>query len=168
MQKLTAFQLRPLDGNDRPWVVDLLTERWGTPEIVTRGRVHCADRLPGFVAEQDGQRWGLVTFRIDGADCEVVSLDSLRERTGVGTALLNAVRDAALEAGCTRIWLITTNDNIAALGFYQRRGWRLAALHRNALAESRRLKPEIPLLGLDGIPLRDEIELELPCDSQSA
>ena len=45
--------------------------------------------------------------------------------------------------------------------FYQKRGFVLVAVHRNALAESRRLKPEIPLIGIDDIPLRDEIELEM-------
>ena len=81
---------------------------------------------------------------------------------GVGTALLDAVRDAAVQAGCRRIWLITTNDNLRALGFYQKRGYRLVAVHRDALQRSRELKPSIPLVSPDGIPLRDEIELEYP------
>jgi Acetyltransferase (GNAT) family len=65
------------------------------------------------------------------------------------------------EAGCRRVWLITTNDNLRALRFYQRRGFRLVAVHPDALARSRELKPSIPEIGLDGIPLRDELELEL-------
>jgi DNA-3-methyladenine glycosylase I len=91
-----------------------------------------------------------------------VTLNSLREGIGIGTALLDAVREAARKSGCRRTWLITTNDNLHALRFYQKRGWRLTALHRNALDESRRLKPVIPEIGIDGIPLRDEIELEPP------
>ncbi|MBX2998099.1 MAG: hypothetical protein KF893_06265 [Caldilineaceae bacterium] len=39
--------------------------------------------------------------------------------------------------------------------------YHLAELRPNALARSRQLKPQIPLVGLDGIPLRDEIELEI-------
>jgi ribosomal protein S18 acetylase RimI-like enzyme len=66
---------------------------------------------------------------------------------------------AAIRAGCVRLWLITTNDNLHALGFYQKSGFRLVALHPDAVAESRRLKPSIPEVGLDTIPLRDEIEL---------
>jgi ribosomal protein S18 acetylase RimI-like enzyme len=65
-----------------------------------------------------------------------------------------------MQAGCRRVWLITTNDNLEALGFYQKRGFVLAALHRNAMAETRRFKPNIPLIGMGGIPLRDELELE--------
>jgi ribosomal protein S18 acetylase RimI-like enzyme len=56
---------------------------------------------------------------------------------------------------------VTTNDNVDALRFYQRRGFRLAALRAGAVEDARaRLKPEIPWTGADGIELRDELELE--------
>ena len=159
---MPGYRIRQLNESDRPWVQHLLTEHWGAYTIVTRGRVHQADELPGFVAEVDGERCGLVTYRIEDEQCEVISLNSLRAGRGVGTALLDAARASAREAGCQRIWLITSNDNLPAVRFYQRRGWRLVAVHRGALDEARRLKPEIPLVGLDGIPLHDEIEMELP------
>jgi ribosomal protein S18 acetylase RimI-like enzyme len=79
----------------------------------------------------------------------------------VGTALINAVIEAARRQGCTRVWLITTNDNLHALRFYQKRDFVLVAVHANAVARARQIKPEIPLIGRDGIPIRDEIELEL-------
>jgi ribosomal protein S18 acetylase RimI-like enzyme len=113
------------------------------------------------VALVEGERQGLLTYRLEGGECEVVTLDSLAEGIGVGTRLLEAARGAAENAGCRRLWLVTTNDNLQALGFYQRRGYRLAALHRDALEVSRRLKPEISEIGHAGIPLRDEIELEI-------
>jgi len=75
--------------------------------------------------------------------------------------LVAAVKRAAQETGCRRLWLITTNDNLDALRLYQRRGFTLAAVHPNAAAEARRLKPEIPLIGEYGIPIRDELELEM-------
>ena len=99
--------------------------------------------------------------RIANDECELISLDSLVEGIGVGTRLIEAVRGAAVSAGCRRLWLITTNDNTVALRFYQKRGFELATVHRNALDASRRLKPSIPRIGIDGIPLRDEIELEM-------
>jgi ribosomal protein S18 acetylase RimI-like enzyme len=79
----------------------------------------------------------------------------------VGSALIEAATQAARRVGCRRLWLITTNDNTHALRFYQKRGFVIAAIHVNALEKARRLKPEIPLIGEDGIPLRDEIELEM-------
>jgi GNAT superfamily N-acetyltransferase len=108
---------------------------------------------------------GLVTYNIEGESCEVVTIDSIRPSSGVGTALIEAVRDIAIKSRCERLWLITTNDNLNALRFYQKWGFVLVAVHRNALDVSRKLKPEIPLIGDDGIPLRDEIELEMMLDN---
>jgi ribosomal protein S18 acetylase RimI-like enzyme len=165
-----GIEVHPLGDARRAWAKDLLEERWGSPRIVSRGRIHDADRLPGFVAlaaagfeSAGGSRepCGLVTYRIDGLECEMVSLDALRERRGAGSALVAAVVTAARAASCRRLWLITTNDNTRALRFYQRRGFTLAALHKGAIEASRRLKPSIARVGMDGIPIRDEIELEM-------
>ena len=67
-------------------------------------------------------------------------------------------RGARVGGGCGS----STNDNTAVLRFYQRAGWDLVGFHRNALAQSRVLKPSIPQMGLDSIPIRHELELELP------
>jgi ribosomal protein S18 acetylase RimI-like enzyme len=139
----------------------MVTRLWGEDLIISRGMAYTVSDLPGFVAEVDGVAAGLLTFCIDGTACEIVTLDSWRERMGVGSALIAAMVSAARERGCSRLWLITTNDNLHALGFYQRRGFRLAALYPDAIAEARRRKPSIPLIGLQGIPIRDEIELEM-------
>jgi N-acetylglutamate synthase-like GNAT family acetyltransferase len=75
--------------------------------------------------------------------------------------LINAVLGEARKQNCGRVFLITTNDNMQALRFYQKRGFELVAVHRGAVNESRKIKPSISLIGNDGIPLRDEIELEM-------
>jgi ribosomal protein S18 acetylase RimI-like enzyme len=159
-----TIQIRLLEARDREWVARFLAGQWGSAQIVTRGRVHSADSLPGFIAWQDGSRLGLVLYNVDGNECEIISLNTIKESIGIGSVLLNAVKEQAMAAQCRRLWLITTNDNLHALRFYQKRGWRLIAVYPNALEQSRRLKPEIPLVGLDGIPLRDEIELEMPLE----
>jgi GNAT superfamily N-acetyltransferase len=156
-----AFQIGPLSDHSRGWAERLIEEHWGSSVVVSRGIVHRPGALPGFTAEQDGDHVGLITYDVQGDDCEIVSLDSLVEGIGIGSALIEAVKEAAAAARCKRLWLITTNDNTAALRFYQKRGFSLVAVHRDALARSRELKPEIPLMGMDGIPLRDEIELEM-------
>ncbi len=152
--------VRPFRDGDREWVRETLRELWGET-VVSRGVVHDPTALPGFVAEEGGERVGLLTYRIDGADCEVVTIDAFPAGAGAGTALLDAAGRAARDAGCGRLWLITTNDNLRALRFYQRRGFRLVAVHPDAVERSRALKALIPEIGLDGIPLRDELELEL-------
>jgi ribosomal protein S18 acetylase RimI-like enzyme len=155
-----TVEIRALGVEDRPWLLGVL-EGWGGTTMVSRGRVHDLRDAPGFVALVAGARAGVATYQVAGDECEVTLLESLREGVGVGTALLAAVADAARGAGCRRLWLITTNDNTHALRFYQRRDLRLVAVHRDAVTAARRLKPTIPPLGNDGIPIRDEIELEL-------
>jgi len=158
-----VIQVRPIQDQDREWVRSALLSVWDTLEFVSRGRVHQADRLPGFVGETGGRRVGVLTYCIDPTpqDCELVCLSSLEPGKGVGAALVNALTSIARDKGCQRIWLVTYNDNFEALRFYQRRGFHLAALHRGAVDHARRLRPAIPLVGANGIRLRDEIELEL-------
>ena len=158
---MKPFQIRPSNEGDKSWVSSLLEELWGSTSILTRGRIHKAAELPGFLAMQANVPVGVVTYHLDGKDCEIISLNSTIEGIGIGSALIDAVKNVAAQVGCKRLWLITTNDNTEALRYYQKRGFLLVAVHCNALEQSRRLKPEIPLIGNDGIPLRDEIELEM-------
>ncbi|HEC22042.1 MAG TPA: GNAT family N-acetyltransferase [Chloroflexi bacterium] len=159
---MEAIQIQELTDPYRGWAARLLEEAWGSTRIVTRGRVHQAEALPGLIALRGDEPVGLLTYQIAGEACEIVTLNSQVEGIGVGSALIEALVERARAAGCARLWLITTNDNLPALRFYQKRGFRLVAVYPDALTESRRLKPEIPPVGLDGIPLRDEIELERP------
>lgn len=135
-------------------------EHWGGDTMMVHGEIFRPDPLDGFIALEDGQWVGLVTFRIDQQDCEVLSLDSLQEQRGIGTALMQKVIQEARGAGCRHVSLTTTNDNLNALKFYQKLGFALVAIRRNAMDETRRHKPGIPLIGENGIPLRDEIGLE--------
>lgn len=143
---------------DRERVRRFLAEHWGESCMVLRGEKVEASEAPGFIAWEAGEIIGLITFRLMGEECEILSLDSLRENRGIGTALTQKVICLAREAGLSKVKLITTNDNIRALRFYQRRGFDMAALHHDALKVSREMKPSIPLIGLEGIPLRHEIE----------
>lgn len=154
------FTVREITPEDKPWVQGVLRRYWASLVQVSRGRKIQADELPGFAAMRDSEEVGLLTYEIRGKDCEVVTHNSLAGHGGIGSCLLAAVRAKAREAGCQRLWLVTTNDNTPALRFYQRRDFDLVAIHRNAVQEARRLKPEIPDVGLDGIPIRHEIEME--------
>ncbi|GHO54224.1 GNAT family N-acetyltransferase [Ktedonobacter robiniae] len=159
MQK-RAFYIRALAPEDRAWLIQFLHEHWGDSIMISRGITHDLTTYPGFIAIRDGERIGLLTYHIQEHNCEVTSLDSLLPGLGIGTALLEAARGEAVRQHCSRFWLITTNDNIDALRFYQKRGFTLVAVHRDAISGSRKIKPGIPLLGAHGIPIRDEIELE--------
>lgn len=155
------IQIREADETDRAWITELLQAQWGSTMVVSRGTSHDASRLPALVALLHGERVGLLTYHLDRRACEIVSLDSRVEGKGVGSALLDQVKEIARQANCHRVWLITTNDNLQALRFYQKRGLTLSALYPNALEQTRKIKPHLSLLGKEGIPLRDEMELEL-------
>jgi ribosomal protein S18 acetylase RimI-like enzyme len=161
-----GIAITQVDSSNRPWIRAFLRERWGSDRMVAHGQVYYPAELPGFLAMVDGEPTGVLTYEIVGSECEVVFIDSGPKGTGLGSALVDAVKESATAAGCTRLWLVTTNDNLDALRFYQRRGFVLAALRSNALEEARRLKPEIPLVGAFGIPLRDELELEMRLPSE--
>ncbi len=157
MQELTV---RAREHGDRAAVESFLREH-GATRVARLGRVKDPLAHPALVAERGGELAGVLTFVVDGDACEILTLHARDRLRGVGTALVEAVERSAAEAGCSRLWLITTNDNLDALRFYQRRGFRLRALHAGAVDESRaRLKPEIPRVGEHGIDLRDELELE--------
>lgn len=155
----------PVTPGDIDFVREELCTHWITPSIWSRGVRYEADRLPGFIARIDGRPVGLVTlaFAEHGApegECELVTLSSRDENRGVGRALLDAALGAARAAGCRRIFLTTSNDNLRALSLYQRHGWVMAALHRGMMDDYRSQQKPIPRVAPNGIPIRDEIELE--------
>ena len=150
--------MRRLTKADLPRLRQFWIELWGGEQMFMHGTVVRYDQVEGFVY---GDWIGLLTYIVRGDECEITSLNSLQEARGIGAALIEQAVQEARKHRCRRVCLITTNDNLHALGFYQKRGFELAALHRGAVNESRRRKPSIPLIGEDNIPLRDEIELEM-------
>lgn len=156
--------ISPIGPRDVPWIRHELERNWHSTRISSLGVWHEADRLPGFIARVPGEETpaGLLTHTPmrSGHACEVITLSSRLVSRGVGTLLLNTFTTAARAAGCSRAFLTTTNDNLRAIGFYQRRGWRLVAVHRGAVDRARLEQPSIPVMGMNGIPLHDEIELE--------
>ena len=117
--------------------------------------------VEGIAAMENDEIAGLITFRISDGICEIMSLDSLQEGQGIGTTLLEQVIAIARAEGCLKVSVITTNDNINAIRFYQKRGFDLVKLHRDSIKQARALKPEIPLAGQNGIPIKHEFEFEL-------
>ena len=157
------MEVRPREAADQAAAREFLA-RHGSLRVARLGElIHPLDH-PAFVAvAAGGQLLGMLTYLLgqDGRECEVLTLHAGEQWRGAGTALLEAAGQLARRQGCIRLWVITTNDNVDALRFYQRRGFCLVRVHRGAVDRSRAtLKPEIPAVGAYGIPLRDEIELE--------
>ena len=161
MSEQLPILVRQPGDSDRAWVQQQLGRSWGSTTVVSRGEAHDASRLPAFIAVQGNELVGLATSRFAGGECELVTLDALRKRWGIGSALFARVVQEATKRACRRLWLITSNDNLDAARFYQRRGMTFAALHRSAVDDARRMKPAIPTTGAYGIPIHDELEFEL-------
>ena len=157
-----AISVHTITKKDIPWVTEVFQREWGADFVVSRGAKHFAADLQGFYAADDsGKRVGLVTYEVVGNDCEMVTLNAFTDHIGIGTELVKRLRKMAIAHGCHRLWLVTTNDNLDALRFYQRRGFTLVQVVPNAIEDSRKLKPSIPMEGFYKIPIRDEIILEM-------
>lgn len=155
-----ALRIAAVSRDARDWATRTVAGEFVSFRVVSRGVLHDTRMLPGLVAIHSGDKVGLLHYHIDAEDFEVVTLIALQRRQGVGTALLEAAELIAREASCHRMWLVTTNNNTGALGFYRAIGWRQVRVHRGAVAEARRLKPELPETDAAGRPIEDEIEFE--------
>ena len=155
--------VRPIDQINREKINAFIVHQWYSLQMVIQGEQIDLDTADGFYVcnDDNGDVIGLITYRLIDNKMEILSLDSLEERKGIGTALIQAAIEHALHIGIEYIMLITTNDNLSALRFYQKRGFDLVWIHRNTLDQARTIKPEIPLIGKDGIPIKYEIELRM-------
>lgn len=158
---MNTIKLLPKRDISHAVLTDFFTFHWGSTEMVLSSGIYDCSQLDGFTVINDKHEViGLITYIMRENECEIISLDSVVERKGIGTQLLKTVEKEAKNNGCELVKLITTNDNMAALKFYQKRGYCLAKIFNHAVEEARKLKPEIPLIGNGGIPIRDEILLE--------
>ncbi len=149
-----------ISNETRDLVNQFFIDNWFSTDMSIRGEIIDGTKLDGFLLQEENTIIGLVTYTFFGDICEIVSLDSKRENIGIGSALLKEIEKIAIDNNCKKMRLITTNDNMRALQFYQKRGYCLTKLYPNAMEEVRKVKPNVPALGDNDIPLRDEIELE--------
>jgi len=168
-----SVRIAPATAADAPYIQSELEKHWLTTIIRSRDVPFDAASLPAFVARRGSTPVGLITLDHRGDECEIITVSStqtalpdqsaLAGTAGIGSALMDAAEDYARahEVGrCQRMLLTTTNDNLRALRFYQRRGYRITAIYPEMLSRYRLTQPSIPYLGLNGIPLRDELELQ--------
>ncbi len=157
---LDKIIFRKVSGADKKWIDKFIKVHWQSKQVVVHKTIYIPSELNGFIAENRTEKVGLVTYQIKNRNCEIVSLNSIKENEGIGAKLVKLVVNQARKLNCKKVWLITTNDNIKAIYFYQKLGFQIVKVHLNAVAESRKIKPEIPLKSETGIPIRDELEFE--------
>ena len=156
-----AIDINPATASDLRYIQTTLRRHWISTTVWSRDVPFEADSLPAFIAWLDGEPSGLLTYSPAETETEIITLSSDREGRGIGTALLRAAQAEAAARGHRRLFLTTSNDNLHALRFYQRQGWRITAVYPGAIDRSREREPALPLVGARGIESHDELELEL-------
>ncbi|MEP3431065.1 MAG: GNAT family N-acetyltransferase [Roseibium sp.] len=152
-----SVTIRATTAEDHPDVLKLLLQRWTSPDILIDGEMIDASRLPGYTAWSNNELVGLVTLIKRENEWEILTLDSINRWGGVGSLLLDAAIDEIKSTGIDRLTVRTSNDNLDAFRFYQRRGFRLERIGQGVIDRERELKPSIPLRGDYGIEIHDEV-----------
>ncbi len=121
------MDLRPyVEPKDRSWLEERISGGYGAGHLQAR-RGELIDVLTGdgLVAEGGDGPIGVVLWRVDrDGSTELTYLWAFAPGQGIGSTLVRRM----LEAVSLPIWVVTTNDNIDALRFYQRLGFRLRDL----------------------------------------
>jgi len=152
--------IRFATAEDSRWLEKFMDEHWGGLPLVIRGKKYYPSTLDGLIAENNKGIAGFLFYELRDKDCEIIVFEIFDKYKGTGTLMLDKLKEIATNKGCHRIYLMTTNDNLDALRFYQRRGFTICGIHVDSVKISRKIKPTIGMVGDHNIPLRDEIDLE--------
>jgi len=155
------YEIREVDDVIREKIQPILNETWGTPYLAINGKLWDSRTMPGYAAVSGDEVLGYLLYEFHSGLCEIMILESVVQNIGIATALIQQVKQIAKSNGMDKIIVQTSNDNTHAFRFYQRRGFTIREIRLGAMDAARRLKSSIPLIGEEGIPLRDEIEFEI-------
>jgi len=150
-----------MEDVDRDEVAEFIERHWHSRMIMSRGRSFYPHEERAFLERRDGKIVGLLTYRTEADAMEMLTLNSTLEGKGIGSSLILSAIEKARHEGLKRVWLTTTNDAVRAISLYQRLGFRIIAVNVGAVDEARKTKPQIPEVGERGIPIHDEIVMEL-------
>lgn len=155
-----TLSMRSVVSEDAKWIEEFMNKNWGGLPLVIRGKKYDPRNLEGFIIENTQGIAGFLFYEIQHQDCEIIGLEAFEKFKGIGTMMLNNLKEMAKNKNCRRIYLMTTNDNLDALRFYQGRGFFICNIHVDSVKISRKIKPSIGMVGDYGISVRDEIDLE--------
>ncbi len=155
-----VLKMRSATKDDSNWLQEIMEKEWGGLPLVIRGKKYYPHSLEGIIAENDKGIAGFLFYEIQNHDCEIIVFEVFDKFKGAGTLMLDKLKETAKNKNCKRIYLMTTNDNLDAFRFYQRRGFNICGIHIDSVKVSRKIKPTIGMVGDHGIPVRDEIDLE--------
>ena len=155
-----TIRLRASTPQDTQWLEEMMNRDWGGLPLIIRGKKYYPPSLEGIIAENENGIAGFLFYEVRDQDCEIIVFEIFDKFKGTGTRILDKLKEIAINKKCRRLYLMTTNDNLDALRFYQKRGFHICGIHLDSVKFSRKLKPTIEMTGDHGIPVRDEIDLE--------
>jgi len=156
--ELPPVLVREASASDRVKALELFRHVFRPAQLVSYGEAISLDEAAAFVAETDEGIAGALAWRpFDGAlHILALATDPMHQRAGVGGHLVAEAELLARRQNWPRVIVTITNDNLPALYFYQRRGYRVSAILRDSIAaQTRDQKP----MGFAGIPILDEMQL---------
>jgi N-acetylglutamate synthase-like GNAT family acetyltransferase len=148
------------DG-DREEVARFIELYWQGRMVMSSGKAYYPHQEQGFLERRGGEIVGLLTYHVEDHCMEILTLNSTVEGQGIGSLLMLSAIDRARQLNCKKIWITTTNDRLRVVDFHQRLGFRLTSVRLGVVDEARKVKPQIPLAGERGVPIRDELVMEL-------
>lgn len=154
------MKIKKITDKDKAWLKKVSLEEYGGEFCVFLGRKFYMEDLEGFYLGDESKRLGLITYEIRDHLCEIMTLNAFIKFRGTGSKLLKKIIEKAKNRNCNKIIVRTTNDNLDAIRFYQRRNFKIVKIYKNALDQDRKLKKSIPKIGDYKIPMQDAIELE--------
>ena len=158
---MSNIEIRQVEAALRKKIQSILDDTWGGPYIAVNGKLWDSRMMPGYAAVRGDDILGYLLYEFHDGVCEIMVLESVIQNIGIASALIVQTKKSAKANGASKVIVQTSNDNTHAFRFYQRRGFTIREIRLGAMDAARRLKPSIPLIGEDGIPLRDEIEFEI-------
>jgi ribosomal protein S18 acetylase RimI-like enzyme len=156
--------IEPISDSTRHLATAYIINEWYTAQTMIRGEIIDCTEIDGYILTDKAREniLGLITYVFRDDACEIVTLNSERPGIGLGTALVEKAKAAAVAHGSKNLRLLTSNDNLNAIGFYQKRGFDLVGVNIGAIDRERETSsPEIPLLGQNGIPFRHELDFSM-------
>lgn len=162
---IVGMSRRPIQDDDRAAIADFIEKHWHSKKVMSQGKSYFPHEHEGFIEWRDSQIAGLLTMAYQDDTLEVLTLNSVLEGERIGSSLMLLAIDDARHRDIHRIWLTTTNDNIKAMAFYQKLGFRMTAVNPGVVDEARKTKPQIPKVGFGGIAIHDEVVFELRIQS---
>lgn len=158
---MVEIEIRKISSLDQNWIKELFQKEWFSDKVISQGRIYQYKNLQGFIAVYQNKRVGLITYTIKNEKIlEIISINSLKKNIGIGTEFVNHITKFAKSRQIDKIEVVTTNDNLKALKFYQKCGFKIMTVNVNIMREYRKIKPEIPLKAENGILIRDEFILQ--------